>query len=464
MQDVFLEKVAENYLRERLSLQPEDGIIVALSGGADSMALLCALHALCQKLPFRLLAAHVHHGLRGAEADRDADFVRQQCEGRQIPLQLLHADVKAEALPGEGVEQAGRRIRYAFFERLREQYGYRYIATAHTADDNLETVLLHLTRGSGLHGLCGISQQHDGIIRPLLCCSRADIEAYCEQKSIPFVTDSTNRDVTYSRNRIRHEVIPQLKAINPQVVEACTRLTANLREEDALLHTLTDALLSKALVANGKYDRSAFLEAAPPLRKRALKALMEGLGGDCCEKHILLAEDALLAGNGAVQVPGGVCVSVTGNDLLLSAADEQTEIPYFEMPVVLEKPLKIAGQRYVPQCLSRAEYEQKRKVYKNVLKFTCDYDKITHGLTVRQRKQGDMFHPVGGVGKSIKKYFNEKKVPLIQRASTPIVCDEQGIILVTGFSCDDRVKLDEGTVRVFLLCPDEEEKSCEYTQ
>lgn len=452
MQDIFLEKTVETFL-QNLSVQPEEGIVVALSGGADSMALLCALHAARKKMPFRLLAAHVHHGLRGEEADRDADFVRRQCEERKILLETLCVDVAAEALPGEGIEQAGRRIRYAFFEQLRAQYGYRYIATAHTADDNLETVILHLTRGSGLHGFCGIPPQNDGIIRPLLNCSRTDIETYCAAKDIAFVTDGTNMDMAYSRNRIRHAVVPHLKVLNPQVTAACTRLTAHLREEDAFLDTLAKDVLSSALLENGGHDRRVLLEAAPVLRRRALKMLMENCGGDCGEKHIALAEQALLAGNGAVQVPGGVCVSVDMDGLYVEVSDKQTEIPYFEMPITIGKRLEIAGKAYMPQCLSIDSYEEKRKVYKNVLKFTCDYDKILHSFAVRQRKPGDAFHPVDGVGKSLKKYFNEKKVPPAQRAAIPIVCDEQGIVLVAGFSCDDRVKLDETTKRVFLLYP-----------
>lgn len=463
MQDVFLEKTVAAFLKN-MSVGAQDGIIVALSGGADSMALLCALHAVQQNQPLRLLAAHVHHGLRGEEADHDAAFVEQQCKCRQIPLEVLRTDVKAKALPGEGVEQAGRRIRYAFFDRLRQQYAYRYVATAHTADDNLETVLLHLTRGSGLHGLCGIQPENDGILRPLLTCSRMDIETYCDEKGIPFITDSTNADMAYSRNRIRHAVIPQLKALNPQVVEACTRLTANLRQEDALLEALACELLSNAVLENGVYDRAVLSAAAVSLRRRVLKMLMESNGGDCGEIHILLAEKALLSGNGAVQVPGGVLVTADAVALKIGPPTLQTEIPYFEMPVTIGQRLTIADRQYIPLCLSLEEYEQKRKVYKKVLKFTCDYDKITHSLTVRQRKPGDAFHPVGGVGKSLKKYFNEKNVPLAQRAETPIVCDEQGIVLVTGFSCDDRVKLDQTTKRVFILCLAEEEKSCEYTQ
>ncbi len=465
MEDTFLEKTVQAYLLN-LSLRSTDGVIAAVSGGADSMALLYALQTARQDTPFCLLAAHVHHGLRGAEADRDTEFVEQQCAKMGIPLEILRADVKAEALQGETIEQAGRRIRYAFFSSLRDKYGYRYVATAHNADDNLETVLLHIIRGSGLHGLCGIPMENDGIIRPLLTCSRAEIETYCAQREIPFVNDSTNTDVAYSRNRIRHMVIPQLKAINPQVVAACTRLTALMREEDALLETLTDELLSKSLRKSGEYDRTVLLQAAPPLRKRALKALMENAGGDCGEKHIAIAENALLSGNGAVQVPDGVYVCVDQNVLKIENTKSMTEIPYFEAPIQMGQMLEIAGRRYMPLCLSLAEYMQKRKVYKNVLKFACDYDKITHSLTVRQRKAGDTFHPVSGVGKTLKKFFNEKKVPSEQRAQTPIVCDENGIVLLVGFSCDDRVKLDDTTKRVFLLWPAddfEEEKSCEYT-
>ena len=455
-----LEQSVGGFLKRIVSLAPDDGIIVALSGGADSVSLLSVLDRLRKDgtLPceLSLLAAHVNHGLRGEEADRDEQFVRRFCKEKQIPLEVLKVKVAEERLKGEGVEEAGRRIRYGFFRRLQQQYGYRFVATAHTADDQLETVLLNLTRGSGLNGLCGIPPVRDDIIRPLLTCSREEIERYCEENQLSFVTDSTNTDTAYRRNQIRQTVLPLLKEMNPQIVSACNRLTDSLREDEALLSRLTRELLQSARRPDGQYDRELLLFAPPALLRRAVKGVMETAGGAPEERHVRSVEEMLNAGEGVLQIPGEVTVTVKGN--LLSAeprAARPQKVAYFEYPVTPGATLSIAGKTYTAKCVTRENFENTRKVYKNVLKFALDYDRITNGLIVRQRKVGDAFHPVGGAGKTLKKYFQEQKIPTDERAAIPILCDDEGVVLITGFSCDHRVRLDEKTKRILLFYPAE---------
>ncbi len=432
---------------QSLRVKNGDGIVVALSGGADSMALLYVLAALRETDGLRLVAAHVHHGLRGEEADHDAAFVRQQCEKLQVPCETLFTDVAKERLAGESIEQAGRRIRYTFFEAVRKEHALQYIATAHHADDNLETVLLHLTRGSGLHGLCGIPSVNGCCIRPLLSVSRAEIEQFCVAQNIPFVVDSTNADSMYSRNRIRNLVVPQLREINPLVAEACTRMTASLREEDAFLEALTDAYLKDA--KEGEKYRRAVLEEMPlVLLKRGLKHLAEQAGGNPEEKHILALTD-IVANGGAIDLPGNV--RMVADAVHLYVADTETIPEIARRPLHIGDTVESGGMVYTAQCISAEEFKNKQNVYKNVLKFACDYDKIIGSMTVRSREAGDCFHPVGGFGKTLKKFFNEQAIPLHIRAGVPIVCDENGIVLITGYSCDNRVKLDKETKRVFLL-------------
>ncbi len=432
---------------QALSVENGAGIVVALSGGADSMVLLYTLAALRETNGLRLAAAHVHHGLRGKEADRDAAFVREQCDKLHIPCEMLFADVAAERLAGESIEQAGRRIRYAFFETVREKYRLQYVATAHHADDNLETVLLHMTRGSGLHGLCGIPPINGCCIRPLLSVSRAEIEQFCGAHNIPFVVDSTNTNTVYSRNRIRNEVVPHLKEINPQAAEACTRMTARLREEDAFLEELTATYLKQAKDGN-KYRRDVLANMPPVLQKRALKRIAEGAGGDPEEKHILALVD-MVASGGAVSLPGDVRLVADTAYVFADVTEEPQETPARRL--VVGDTVEMGGIVYTACCISVEEFKKKRNVHKNVLKFCCDYDKIVGSTVVRSRKAGDTFHPVGGVGKTLKKFFNEQSVLPHIRANVPIVCDENGIVLIAGFSCDDRVKLDENTKRIFLL-------------
>ena len=225
-----LPKKVWDFAREKALLQVGDRVIVALSGGADSVTLLHVLCGLRDAADLTVAAVHVHHGLRGADADADEALCRRLCEQWDVPLSVHHIDVAAEAASAhETIEQTGRRLRYACLEREADKQNAK-IATAHTASDQAETVLLHLTRGCGLHGLCGIPPRRGGVIRPLLTCSREQVEAYCAAQGLAFATDATNADVTYARNRVRHRVLPELTEINPRVGEALCRLSEQLAD------------------------------------------------------------------------------------------------------------------------------------------------------------------------------------------------------------------------------------------
>ena len=194
---------------ERFAMLPEGGAVVAgVSGGADSMALLFYLLKIAPERGISVCAAHLNHGLRGEEAERDEDFVRSYCAAHGVECRVRRADVRAEAArTGQSEETCGRSLRYAFFAELAQERGAR-IATAHTLSDNVETVLLNLARGTGLSGLCGIPPVRDGIVRPLLFLTRAQTEAYCRENGVPFVTDSTNLTPAYARNPVSYTHLP----------------------------------------------------------------------------------------------------------------------------------------------------------------------------------------------------------------------------------------------------------------
>lgn len=225
-------------------------ITVALSGGADSVALLHMLYTLKEELSFELCACHVNHNLRGEESDRDEAFVRDLCKKLDIPLTVKNIRVLDYIKKHESVEKCARDIRYGFFD---EVCGGGYIATAHTASDNCETLLINIARGTALSGVCGIPRKRGNIIRPILSLTREEIEQYCKDNSLSYVTDSTNLSDDYTRNKIRHNVIPVLKEINPSLLTSITRLTRALSMDDEYLDNVARNSLEQAVLGD-MYD------------------------------------------------------------------------------------------------------------------------------------------------------------------------------------------------------------------
>ena len=257
VQKAFLETV-----RDYRMLAPGDRVLCGLSGGADSVVLLHLLLSLKQEYSLRILAVHVHHGIRGAEADRDEAFCRQLCREYGVRLYCEHADVPGYAAEsGRNLEDAARCLRYEVFRRLRAEADIDRIALAHHADDNMETVLLNLTRGSGLAGICGIPPVRGEIIRPLIACKKSDIAGYCAENGLSYVTDSTNADPSYARNFIRSHVIPLLAELNPEVQQAFYQTSAIARADDEALwlesetHTLSEGRRKLSALPDAVLDR-----------------------------------------------------------------------------------------------------------------------------------------------------------------------------------------------------------------
>ncbi len=231
----------KRYIGANQLICPGDGVVVGLSGGPDSVFLLYALHTLQARLGFTLRAVHVHHGIRGAEADRDEAFSAELCAKLTVPFQAVHvAAPEYAAQHGLSLEEAARILRYEALETARQQMGTpsAWIAVAHHLDDQAETVLHNLVRGAGLRGLAGMENRRNHVIRPLLSIKREDILKWLEQNNIPYVTDSTNADPHYTRNRIRSTVLPELRAINPEASAHIAHSAALLREADAYFHAL----------------------------------------------------------------------------------------------------------------------------------------------------------------------------------------------------------------------------------
>ncbi len=446
------EKALQTIRREHM-LPPDCAVVAGVSGGADSVTLLHILVSLRREgVLSRLTAVHIDHSLRGEESQRDRRFVEELCRKWAVPLYIERHDVAALAAEqGKGVEEIGRELRYAAFERATEDSHTCCIATAHTADDNAETLLLHLCRGSGLHGAAGIPPVRGKIIRPLITCTREEIEAYCTEHELPYVTDSTNADTVYARNRIRHTVMPQLRAVNPQTTAAMTRFIEQARQTDRFLDRLTAKAVADAEIdAPDTYSREALLSLEEPIRSRALCRIVKMAE----ERHIQLLLSALEAGSGAVVLPSGVRWSVTDTALTVRQISAEEYLP-FCVPVTIGGRYTVGDTAYQLLTVSRAEYEQKLNNCQYLFQNALDYDRIDGDLILRQRREGDRFHPAGRkCGKSLKKLFNEQKTVLRDRV--PILCDTKGIVLVSGFGCDERVHITPETATV-LLCVKEED-------
>ena len=262
-------------------------VLCAVSGGKDSMALLSVLQTLAPERNLMIHAAHFNHQLRGEESQRDEDFVSKWCADHNIPLTIGSGDVaQAAQEQGKGIEETARAMRYGFLTETAQEVGAEKIATAHNADDNAETVLLHLVRGSGLDGLTGIPPVRGILIRPLLGVPRIDIEVYLAQENIPHVEDSSNQDTKFARNRIRQAILPVMKDLNPAFVSTLSANLVHLREDRELLHDMAESVTCEALVEDGKVSiQAASLADLPhPIAPRGEAAAgqgraLPGLGG-----------------------------------------------------------------------------------------------------------------------------------------------------------------------------------------
>lgn len=251
-------------------------VAVALSGGADSVSLLRALAESADSLGITVCACHLNHGLRGAESDRDEEFCNSLCEKLHIPIYTKRVDAAAHQNKHEGMENAARRVRYAFFREIHERTG-GVVATAHTASDNAETVLLNLTRGTGLRGLCGIPPRREFIIRPMLNLTREDVDRYLETLGQDFVTDGTNLCEDYTRNKIRLNVTPRLEEINPAFEKAVARMCGAAREDCEFLEGLAGRALAEAKSGRG-YDAAKIHALPEAVKSRAVRKILEDGG------------------------------------------------------------------------------------------------------------------------------------------------------------------------------------------
>lgn len=418
-------------------------VVAAVSGGSDSMALLYALNSLKEEYKINLCAAHVNHGLRGEDADSDERFVCEKCEALGVKLYVKRANVaEMAAEQGIGLEECGRNVRYDFFNSLGENV---IIATAHNLSDRAETFLFNFARGSALRGLCSIPPVRDNIIRPLIDCSKAEILDFCAKNSIEYVTDATNADVKYSRNRIRHNVITELSKINGAFEAGASRCITSLNEDEAFLSSLAEETVKKAGKENG-FD-AKILDSSPiPIKKRAVIKIIEASKGVTPEHKFVEKICAMLTDSRSIQINGGATVRVRKG--ILDFPDESAEIN----EVTLENGAVFGSARIETQIIHLNEIKNLQNILKQGLEYYLDYDKI-HGKAVfRSRREGDKIALASrNCTKSLKKLFNELSIPPEKRNSVAVAADDNGVFLVEGAGVDKRVAAGKDAKNILII-------------
>ncbi len=430
-------------------IRANDKVLVALSGGADSVFMLIMLKSISQKINFDLFAAHVNHSIREFEALHDQEFCKNLCQKLSIPFHTTTLNIPQIAKTnGMSEETAGREERYKYFNTLCKEYGYDKIAVAHNMNDSVETILINLIRGCSLNGLGGIKPVNGNIIRPIIGIERWEIEKYLSDNSLEFCTDSTNKKNIYTRNKIRNKIISDMKDINPSVVRTVFSNLQTLRDDDDYLNVSAEKSGSLS-VSDGivSVDMKILNKQHIAVQKRIIYKAFNLLKGDSKnieQKHIDILLKPHISGK-TFNMPCGITVKTEFNKLIFSTK-ENTDNEFMKF--------------IVPDCIFfhddsvRYEFsiiESTIKYEKNSL--FLDYDKLyDKKLYVRNKKDGDKFTPFGMTGsKKIKQYFIEQKIPINERSKIPILCVDDDIVAVIPYRISEKYKVTDNTKQILRI-------------
>ena len=416
----------------------KNGVAVGFSGGADSVLLLIFLSKLQKELNFRLKALHVNHMIRETTADRDEEFSKAFSEALGIEYESIKCDVPSFAEENKlGTEEAARKMRYDFFSSVvSNSADINAIATAHNSTDNLETFIFNFMRGSGIRGLSGIAPVRDNVIRPLIYVSKEDVVRLLSEAQIPFVTDETNYSVEYTRNYIRHEILPKLKRLTPMPEEMSNKAVTNLRTDAEYLDSLASERY-KDISHDGRIDISKLNELHPAILVRVIRIMCNRFGAPTPERvHTQKIIELLNKSTDfEVDIPGGV--TFVAKESICYIANKTMEKSKVGFEYELSEGLNVLSDLGIAIAVTSASDEDfSSNVYKKSIQVKLSSAIIVGSLVARSKRDGDTYY-YGGMTRKVKKLFCDKKIPQSVREKTPIITDKKGIIWVPGFGVRD---------------------------
>lgn len=435
-------------------IQPGDKIVVGVSGGPDSMCLLSILVELSRELDFEVIVVHINHMLRDV-ADDEEKYVENFSQRLGLPFFSKKVDVlKLSKEQKLSCEEMARKVRYEFFYEILERTGANKIAVAHNANDHVETMLLNLIRGSGLEGLCGIKQQNGKIIRPMLEISRDEIEAYLEAHDITAMIDTTNFEEVYTRNKVRHRILPYLKELNPNILTTLYRTSEILSQSRELLGEVIEKEYKTVRNDVGILKKKAFLEFSENMQLEILRLAIEEFYGSKKDISYENLKNAVRILNTA---QSGAIVEILKELKIKIEQDNICFLREIKPQEAYEYELKIPGTTIISEVGMKINAEiipinQLESAVFSKNKVVLDVAKVGKKVYVRNKRLGDYFYPTGMTGKkTLKKFFSDLKMPETERNNWPLLVNEDEVIWIIGKRLSRKFLKDESTKEVIIL-------------
>lgn len=462
-------KKVEKYIQKYGMITAEDKVIAGISGGADSVCLFYVLLELQKTVNFEFIAVHINHQLRGADADADEHFVQELCEKNGIKLEIFHQDVVSIAKKRkQSFEEAGRIVRREAFEETMRKYGGTKIALAHHQNDNAETLLMNLARGTGLKGLCGIRPVNGIYIRPLLCMTRREIETYLKERGTAYREDATNSDTTYTRNGLRHLVIPVLEdKVNVQAVRHMNEMMEQICELEEYMEMQTDVAWEACVSCEGEKNfllsEEPFRKYPEVLQKRLVRRCIEKLEGglkDSGQVHVRQILDLFEKQSGrCVDLPGNIQAKRGYDGVSIQRKQEQLQEEW-------KQELVVPGENHFPEkkltiyceILEKKEEFFMQNIPQKTYTKWFDYDIIKTSLCVRTKKAGDKIVVKRGQSQKLKSWFINEKIPAEQRGELLLLADGSQILWVIGHRMSSAYQVTESTQRILQVKITEEKE------